>query len=74
MHEQLITARDAGAAILLISDDLDEVMTLGDRIAVMHAGQLTEERPASDWDRQSIGMAMAGLGLEQSGTVQGQAA
>ena len=74
VHEQLITARDAGAAILLISDDLDEVMTLGDRIAVMHAGQLTEARPASDWDRQSIGMAMAGLGLEQSGTVQGQAA
>ena len=37
VQQQLIAARDAGAAVLLISDDLDEVMTLGDRIAVMHA-------------------------------------
>lgn len=61
VQQQLIAARDAGAAVLVISDDLDEVMTLGDRIAVMHAGQLTEARPAGAWTREAIGLAMAGV-------------
>ena len=60
VQQQLIAARDAGAAVLVISDDLDEVMVLGDRIAVMHSGQLTDARPSSDWTRESIGLAMAG--------------
>ena len=60
VQQQLVAARDAGAAVLLISDDLDEVLALGDRIAVMHAGQLTEARPAGKWTRESIGLAMAG--------------
>jgi ABC-type uncharacterized transport system ATPase subunit len=60
VQQQLVAARDAGAAVLLISDDLDEVLALGDRIAVMHAGQLTEARPAGEWTRESIGLAMAG--------------
>ncbi len=61
VQQQLIAARDAGAAVLVISDDLDEVMALGDRIAVMHTGQLTEAKPADDWTRESIGLAMAGV-------------
>ena len=60
IHEQLIAARDAGAAVLLISDDLDEVLTLGDRVAVMHGGQLSQTRAALNWSRESIGLAMAG--------------
>jgi len=62
VQEQLIAARDAGAAVLLISDDLDEVMTLGDRVAVAHAGHLTPARAALDWTREAIGLAMAGVG------------
>jgi simple sugar transport system ATP-binding protein len=61
VHDQLITARDAGAAVLLISDDLDEVLTLGDRVAVMHAGHLSEARPTEDWTREAIGLTMAGV-------------
>ena len=61
VQAQLIAARDAGAAVLVISDDLDEVLTLGDRVAVMHAGHLTEARPAGDWSREAIGLAMAGV-------------
>lgn len=61
VHDQLIAARDAGAAVLLVSDDLDEVMTLGDRIAVMHSGVLTEALPTQDWSRETIGLAMAGV-------------
>jgi simple sugar transport system ATP-binding protein len=61
VQSQLIAARDAGAAVLLISDDLDEVLTLGDRVAVMHGGQMSEARPALAWSREAIGLAMAGL-------------
>ena len=60
VQEQLIAARDAGAAVLLISDDLDEVLTLGDRVAVMHGGHLGQAKAALDWSRESIGLAMAG--------------
>ena len=60
VQQQLIAARDAGAAVLLISDDLDEVLALGDRVAVMHDGQLSEARRAEDWTREAIGLAMAG--------------
>ena len=60
VHQQLLAARDAGAAVLLISDDLDEVMALGDRIAVMHAGELTPALASSEWTRDRLGMAMAG--------------
>jgi general nucleoside transport system ATP-binding protein len=60
VHQQLIAARDAGAAVLVLSDDLDEVMALGDRIAVMHHGHLTAALPAEDWTRERIGLAMAG--------------
>ena len=60
VQQQLLAARDAGAAVLLISDDLDEVLLLGDRIAVMHAGQLSPALPHANWSRTSIGIAMAG--------------
>lgn len=60
VQQQLIAARDDGAAVLLISDDLDEVLTLGDRVAVMHGGELGEPRPAAAWSREAIGLAMAG--------------
>ena len=60
VQQQLIAARDAGAAVLLISDDLDEVLMLGDRIAVMHAGRLSAARPVPEWSREAIGLAMAG--------------
>ena len=61
VQSQLLAARDAGAAVLLISDDLDEVLTLGDRVAVMHAGHLSPARPALDWTRETVGLAMAGV-------------
>ena len=66
VQEQLIAARDAGSAVLLISDDLDEVLTLGDRVAAMHGGRLTQALAARDWTRESIGLAMAGVGQDQA--------
>ncbi|WP_341523550.1 ABC transporter ATP-binding protein [Pseudomonas sp. G.S.17] len=57
VHGRLRAARDAGAAVLVISEDLDEVLALADRIGVMNSGRIVAEfeRPA---DRQAIGKAM----------------
>ena len=66
VHQQLLAARDAGAAVLLISDDLDEVMALGDRIAVMHGGALTVARANVEWTRDALGLAMAGSDVEDA--------
>jgi len=60
VHQQLLDACARGSAVLLISDDLDEIFVLADRIAVMHVGRLTAARPTADWNLSAIGMAMAG--------------
>ncbi len=60
IHSQLRDAAARGAAVLLISEDLDEVFALADRIAVMSKGCLSEARAAEAWTMQSIGLAMAG--------------
>jgi simple sugar transport system ATP-binding protein len=54
---RLIEARDAGAGVILISEDLDEILALSDRIAVLHDGALAE---AAARDREAIGLMMAG--------------
>ena len=59
VHEQLRLARDAGVAVLLISEDLDEIIALADRIGVVARGQLTGEF-APAFDRAAIGHAMVG--------------
>ncbi len=60
VHQQLLDACASGSAVLLVSEDLDEIFALADRIAVMHHGRLTEARPAAQWTLASIGLAMAG--------------
>ena len=58
----LFTAwRAAGAAILLISADLNEVLALSDRIVVLHAGSIAGEMAAADADPERIGLLMAGI-------------
>ena len=61
VHERLRGARDAGAGVLLISEDLDEILLLCDRIGVMTRGQIVAEFDAP-FDRQSVGEAMIGHG------------
>jgi general nucleoside transport system ATP-binding protein len=60
VHQQLLDACAQGAAVLLISEDLDEIFAIADRIAVIHHGRLTAARPVADWTLASIGLAMAG--------------
>ncbi len=59
VRDRLVAARKAGAAVLLISDDLDEVMMLSDRIGVINRGRIVGEFTAP-MDRQRIGQAMVG--------------
>lgn len=66
VQEQLIAARDAGAAVLLISDDLDEIFEIADRVAVIHSGHISEARATQDWTRERIGLAMAGVPQEKA--------
>jgi len=61
VHRLLDGARAAGKAILLISEDLDEVMTLADRVAVLYRGRIVLEQRGSDADVEAVGMAMAGM-------------
>ncbi len=61
IHRRLLEARNAGCAVLLISEDLDELMLLADRIAVISAGRVVLTCPAAGADRQALGAAMGGI-------------
>jgi len=71
VHQQLLDAAAAGSGVLLISEDLEEVFALADRVAVMHQGRLGEARPARDWNLAGIGLAMAGGGRHPSAMTAG---
>lgn len=60
IRAQIIDQRNKGAAILLISEDLDEILELSDRVAVMSEGQITYQAAIGDTDRTTIGAHMAG--------------
>jgi len=59
IHEQIVAKRDAGAAVLLVSAELDEIMELSDRIAVMYRGRLVATVDAADAEKERIGLIMA---------------
>ena len=61
IHKQLIAARDNGAGVLLVSAELDEIISLSDRIAVMSAGKIVAIINSEGADRDYIGRLMAGL-------------
>jgi simple sugar transport system ATP-binding protein len=59
IHARLAAARDDGAAVLLISEDLEEIFALADRIGVINRGRIVETRAAQDWTLAELGLAMA---------------
>ncbi len=65
IHQQIVRLRDEGAAVLLVSAELDEIMALSDRIAVMYRGQLIAEVPAEEATREQLGLLMAGVRSEE---------
>jgi ABC-type uncharacterized transport system ATPase subunit len=60
VHRRIIAARDRGAAVLVISEDLDELFILADRFLVAHAGEVTDAGTSEGLDRSTIGLLMAG--------------
>jgi simple sugar transport system ATP-binding protein len=60
IHGRLLEARRRGAGVILISEDLDELMRLSDRIAVMYRGRLSETMPASGFTVRQLGLLMTG--------------
>jgi general nucleoside transport system ATP-binding protein len=64
IHRLLIELRDQGAAILLISEELDELFSLADRIAVMYEGQIVGEKSPEHANLHAVGLMMAGTKVD----------
>lgn len=68
IHKQIVALRDQGKAILLVSVELDEIMSLSDRIAVMFDGQIMGFRDPENTDERALGLLMAGVAEPAKGT------
>lgn len=63
IHRQIIKVRDSGVAVLLISAELDEIMSLSDRVSVMYNGQIVATLEAEQANREMLGLLMAGVNV-----------
>jgi simple sugar transport system ATP-binding protein len=61
IHKQIVAMRDRGVGVLLISAELDEIISLSDRIAVEYQGQIMDIVDAKQADKESLGLLMAGI-------------
>jgi simple sugar transport system ATP-binding protein len=61
IHQRIVELRDAGKAILLVSVELDEILSLSDRIAVMFDGRIMGERDPATTNQRELGLLMAGI-------------
>jgi len=69
IHQALFDLADGGAAIVVVSQDLDELFLLADRIAVLNVGRLSPARPARELDAATVGLMMGGVHGEEAGDV-----
>ena len=61
IHKRIVEERDQGVAVLLVSAELDEILGLADRIAVMFHGRVVATLPAAEATREQLGLLMAGV-------------
>ncbi len=61
IHQQIVALRDQGKAILLVSVELEEILSLSDRVAVMFDGHIMGERAVGETDEKELGLMMAGV-------------
>lgn len=64
IHKRIVEKRDDGIGVLLISAELDEILALADRIAVIYHGRIVATMPAAEATREKLGLLMAGSSLE----------
>jgi simple sugar transport system ATP-binding protein len=74
IHNEIIRQRDEGVAVLVVSAELDEILALSDRIAVMFKGKIIATIPAAEATREGLGLLMAGIVGDQNGTPKGEEA
>ena len=67
IHNQIIKQRDAGLAVLLVSAELDEILSLADRVAVMYHGKIVGILPIAEATRERVGLLMAGIQEQPNG-------
>ncbi len=70
IHRQILAQRDAGTAVLLVSAELDEVMEMSDRIAVMYRGRIVAEMDGRTAEKGEVGLLMATGGREPASTAE----
>ena len=61
IHNRIVARRDEGVGVLLVSSELDEILGLSDRIAVMYAGEILAVMPAREASKERLGLLMAGV-------------
>lgn len=66
IRQALVDLATAGSAVIVISQDLDELFEIADRMAVIHQGHLSPMKPVSEWTKESVGLEMLGV-AENSG-------
>jgi simple sugar transport system ATP-binding protein len=69
IHNRIIEKRDEGTGVLLVSSELDEILALSDRIAVMYHGQIVDIVPAEDASKEYLGLLMAGIKPSEAASV-----
>ena len=70
IHKQIVAMRDAGTAVLLVSAELDEILSLADRVAVMYDGQIIDTMPIEEANRERVGLLMAGVKQQQEVSIE----
>ncbi|OAN45040.1 heme ABC transporter ATP-binding protein [Chloroflexus islandicus] len=70
IHNQIVKKRDEGVAVLLVSAELDEILSLADRIAVMYHGQIVATVKNGELSREELGLLMAGAKLDRAVPVE----
>jgi general nucleoside transport system ATP-binding protein len=68
IRQALVDLARKGSAVLVISQDLDELFDIADRMAVIHDGRLSPTRPTGEWTREAVGLEMLGVARGQGAT------
>jgi len=64
IRQALMTLAEEGAAVIVVSQDLDELLEISDRLAVLNEGRLTQPRETADLSMEDIGLMMGGMEAE----------